>query len=142
MEPWTSCWSCTGDSLQSRPSEDATQTLAQRDELIVAHLEWARGIARNVARCLPTWFTADDLTGPAEIALIEVAAKYDPDRGVPFRSFAHQRIYGACFDSARRREYRERAHRSLSDCADTGYSANRGSESRHEIQALDNGPSP
>ncbi len=59
---------------------------------------------------LPTWFTADDLTGPAELALVRLAARYDPDLGIPFRSYAQRRIYGACFDSVRRREYRERGH--------------------------------
>lgn len=59
---------------------------------------------------LPTWFTEDDLTGPVELALLKLAAKYDPARGIPFRAFAQRRIYGACFDSVRRREYKERGH--------------------------------
>jgi RNA polymerase sigma factor (sigma-70 family) len=62
---------------------------------------------------LPTWFTADELTGPVEIALIGLADQYDPSRGVPFRAFAQRRIYGACFDAVRRKEYVERGHLSL-----------------------------
>lgn len=82
----------------------------QRDKLALDHLEWARGIARHVATLLPTWFTADDLTGPVELALLDQAGKYDPARGIPFRAFAQRRIFGACFDAVRRKEYLERGH--------------------------------
>jgi RNA polymerase sigma factor (sigma-70 family) len=87
-----------------------TPSTSERDELAIEHLEWARAIARHVASHLPTWFTADDLIGAAEIALLKLAAAYDPARGIPFRAFAQRRIYGACIDSVRRREYRERSH--------------------------------
>lgn len=63
-----------------------------------------------MATLLPTWFTVDDLQGPVEIALLKLAESYDPKRGIPFRAFAQRRIYGACFDSVRRREYVERGH--------------------------------
>lgn len=88
---------------------------AERDALIVEHLDWARAIARQVAGMLPTWFTAEDLTGPAEIALVKTAEQYDPGRGIPFRPFAQRRIYGACFDSIRRREYQEHGHLQIED---------------------------
>jgi RNA polymerase sigma factor for flagellar operon FliA len=87
--------------------------LEKRNALVLEHLDWAHGIARNVAKCLPTWFVPDDLLGPAEIALCHLADKYDPSRGVPFRAFAQLRLYGACFDSVRRKEYRERGHLEL-----------------------------
>jgi RNA polymerase sigma factor (sigma-70 family) len=78
---------------------------------------------------LPTWFVADDLMGPAEIALCQAAAKYDATRGIDFRTYAYKRIYGACFSSARRNEYRERAHHTLTDShVDGGLSPERQSE--------------
>lgn len=77
------------------------------------HVEWARSIARHVSRLLPTWFTEDDLIGPVELALVHLAASYDPARGVPFKAYAQRRIYGACIDSIRRREYKERGHQSI-----------------------------
>lgn len=63
-----------------------------------------------MATLLPTWFTADDLAGPVEIALLKLAESYDAARGVPFRAYAQRRIYGACWDSVRRKEYLERGH--------------------------------
>lgn len=91
------------------------KTRKKRDTLAVEHLEWARGIARHVATLLPTWFSADDLIGPVEIALVKLAEQYDPGRGIPFRAFAQRRIYGACFDSVRRKEYIERGHQTLDE---------------------------
>ena len=93
------------------------RTIRKRDGLVLEHLEWAHGIARRVALLLPTWFTFEDLCGPVELALLERAASYDAKRGIPFRAYAGRRIHGACFDSVRRKEYRERSHQSLSDCS-------------------------
>jgi len=81
-----------------------------RDALISEHLDWAQAIARHVASLLPTRFSEDDLTGPAEVALVKLANRYDPGRDVTFRVFAQRRIYGACLDSIRRKEYTERNH--------------------------------
>jgi RNA polymerase sigma factor (sigma-70 family) len=44
---------------------------------------------------------------------VKLAAQYDPKRGVPFKAFAQRRIYGACIDSVRRKEYLERAHQTI-----------------------------
>ncbi len=96
--------------ITSSPNKRQIRT---RDKLALEHLEWALGIAKHVASMLPTWFTEDDLTGPVELALLKQAAKYDPARGIPFRAFAARRIYGACFDSVRRKEYKERGHLTL-----------------------------
>lgn len=63
-----------------------------------------------MARVLPSWFTAADLEGPAGIALVKAASRYDATVGTSFRQFARQSVIGACFDAARRREYKERAH--------------------------------
>src|ERR1035438_9197058 len=86
----------------------------RQSALIQEHIEWARQIARHVASMLPSWFTDDDLTGPAEVALVSVVARYDRKRSIPFRNFAQRRIYGACFDAIRRKEYKERGHLPLS----------------------------
>src|ERR1700676_3675944 len=69
--------------------------------------------ARSVSGPLPDHFTEDDCTGPAEVALLKLAERFDPARKVPFQVFARRRIYGACLDSVRRREYKERSHHSI-----------------------------
>ena len=88
---------------------------AKRDALVEQHIEWARSVAVKVASRLPTWFTAEDLTGPASIALLDAATKFDSARGIPFRAFAIRQVEGACYSAARRNEYRERAHGELTE---------------------------
>jgi RNA polymerase sigma factor (sigma-70 family) len=87
--------------------------LERRNTLVLAHLDWAHGIARQALRNLPTWFVLEDLLGPAEIGLIQAAERYDPQRNDNFRGYAQQRVWGACISAIRRREYRERAHYSI-----------------------------
>jgi RNA polymerase sigma factor for flagellar operon FliA len=120
-----------------------SEAVARRDRLITEHAEWARGIARHVAGKLPTWFTVEDLTGAAELALVEVAAKYDPGRGVTFPVFAQRRVRGACFSSVRRKEYRERAHKSLdAPLNQRGDGREESSLTKASYQAVDPGDSP
>lgn len=87
----------------------------RRDALVEQHIEWARNVATKVASRLPTWFTPEDLTGPASIALLDAATKFDPSRKIPFRAYAIRQVEGACYSAARRNEYRERAHHELTD---------------------------
>jgi len=91
------------------------KTHKARNQLAMEHLAWAHDIAWEVAKKLPTWFRKDDLLGPAELALLHAAQRFDRRRGVSFRSYAVRRVRGACWDAIRRREYREHEHESLSD---------------------------
>lgn len=68
-----------------------------------------------MASRLPTWWHADDLTGPASLALLSCASKFDASRRIPFRAFARLAVEGACYSAARRSEYRERGHAELSE---------------------------
>ena len=105
-------------ALKLRPrklSKAEQQRMAARDRLVIDHLDWARGIAAAVAKRLPTWFTVEDLVGPAEIGLVQAASRYDSTRNDNFMAYAQQRVYGACIQSVRRREYKERGHFALED---------------------------
>src|SRR5262245_39748293 len=108
--------SCFTMSLRS--DLGLSSDLARRDALIEENLDWARQLAASIARRLPTWFTEDDLVGPAEEALVRLAAQYDPALEVPFRAFASPRIRFRCIDSIRRQEYIERATPQLSALQD------------------------
>ncbi len=59
-------------------------------------------VARGVARQLGSRFQLDDLKGYAHEAITDVVAKFDPNRGVSFRSFARLRLRGAIIDGLRR----------------------------------------
>lgn len=74
-----------------------------------------------MAARLPTWFLAEDLEGPAAIALVKAASRYDAAVGTTFRQFARQTVIGACYDAARRREYKERGHMQMEEQGHAAY---------------------
>src|SRR5215471_10580585 len=87
---WTNSWISTGPCQPnwkiSRPSKSkprrrqfqldlsSPRELEARNKLIEDHLSLAHAIAGQVARTLPSWWTQDDLIGPAELALVKVAS--------------------------------------------------------------------
>lgn len=72
-----------------------------RDALVEAHLPLVKFVAERIAARLPHNVDREDLIGAGLIGLIEAADKYDPSRGVQFKSYAEWRVRGAIFDSLR-----------------------------------------
>lgn len=72
-----------------------------------AHTEWAKSIARKLARQLPPSFDLADLEQQALIGLWKATERYDAQRGVPFRSWAAIYVRGEVRMFARRRNYTE-----------------------------------
>jgi RNA polymerase sigma factor (sigma-70 family) len=75
--------------------------LLTRDGAVLRHLPLVCSIARKLSRRLPR-LDLEDLVSAGTIGLIEALDRFDPDRGVPFGSFAYPRIRGAMIDDARR----------------------------------------
>lgn len=59
-------------------------------------------VARGVGRQIGSRFDLDDLKGYAHEAISDVVDKFDPSRGVSFKSFARLRLRGAIIDGLRR----------------------------------------
>lgn len=57
--------------------------------------------ARSIAEATATRTHLDDLIQYGALGLIEARARYDPDRGTTFRSFAKHRVRGAILDGLR-----------------------------------------
>ena len=76
-------------------------------DLLADNLEWSRGVARSVRAHLPAVFDLADLEQAAAVALWRAALRFDPARGVPFRSFALPAVRGACLMAVRRRAWRD-----------------------------------
>jgi RNA polymerase sigma factor for flagellar operon FliA len=55
-----------------------------------------------VLKKLPFSVDRDDVIGAAELGLVEAAQKFDPSRGVLFKTFAYYRIRGAIYDALRK----------------------------------------
>lgn len=72
------------------------------DQLIREHVGLALGMARRMARRLPSTVCCDDLESAALLGLTEAARRYDEERREPFMGFATKRIRGAILDHLRR----------------------------------------
>jgi RNA polymerase sigma factor for flagellar operon FliA len=75
---------------------------ASRDALILLHAPWARLVARDVFLRVRSRNTEwGEFTQNATLGLIEAVDRYDPGRGVEFRTFARHRVRGAVFNGLR-----------------------------------------
>ncbi len=66
------------------------------------HLGLVEAIARKILRSLPAFVDAEDLIAFGQIGLIEASRRYDPSRGVLFKTFSYYRIRGAIYDGIRK----------------------------------------
>jgi RNA polymerase sigma factor FliA len=73
-----------------------------RDRLFLHYAPWAAAIARHVhARIRAYQVDREDFVQNATIGLLEAMSRYDPARGVAFRSYAQPRVRGAVFNGLR-----------------------------------------
>lgn len=79
--------------------------------LLAEHYPLARAIARRTHARLPKGVDLDDLVSVAVIGLMEAVARFDPRRGVSFKSFAKHRIQGAILDALRANDWVPRSVR-------------------------------
>lgn len=83
-----------------------------RDELVEAHLDLARQLARRFSNRGETY---DDLCQVASIALIKSVDRFDPERGVEFSTFATRTIIGELKRHFRDRGWAIRAPRRIQE---------------------------
>ena len=81
-------------------------------KLLTEHYPLARAIAKRTHARLPKGVDLDDLTSVAVMGLMEAADRFDPSRGVSFKSFAKHRIQGAIIDTLRANDWVPRSVRS------------------------------
>lgn len=92
--------------------QEAQRSTAQsRDELIVSHLPLVKFLVGRIATQLPPHLDQDDLMSAAVIGLITAAERFDPSRGVQFKTFAEQRIRGTIIDELRSQDWLTRSLR-------------------------------
>ena len=87
-----------------------TSSLAVED-LITSHLGLVAHIVRETMSRVPSHVDRDDLTSAGLIALVRAAQAFEPERGVPFTSYAATRIRGGIVDELRGIDWASRAVR-------------------------------
>lgn len=74
----------------------------EANQLVIQHKGWAESIAKNIARSWNLDWQQDGLDGAALEALMFCSRRYDPEFGVPFKSYARKRIHEASAEAARK----------------------------------------
>jgi len=72
-----------------------------RETIIVQHLPLVKYLVSRFVAQVPAHLDPQDLTSAAIVGLIHAADRFDPGRGVQFKTFAEQHIRGAIIDELR-----------------------------------------
>ncbi len=86
----------------------------ERDDLINESLPMIKHIAHRVAVRLPPNVEICDLVNAGVIGLLDAVEKFEPERGVKFKTYAELRIRGAMLDSLRELDWAPRSLRKKS----------------------------
>ena len=89
-------------------------TVSERDTLINDTLPLIKHIAHRVATRLPSNIEMRDLINAGVIGLLDAIEKFEPERGVKFKTYAEVRIRGAILDSLRNLDWAPRSLRKKS----------------------------
>jgi RNA polymerase sigma factor for flagellar operon FliA len=76
-------------------------TTEDQRRLVEDHLGLVRAQAAAIVRRLPSAIEFDDLVSYGTTGLCEAAARFEPERGLRFSTFAYYRIRGAIYDGLR-----------------------------------------
>ena len=91
-----------------------TRSPALRDKFIRQYMPLVKYVAGKVAVGLPASVEFDDLVGYGQFGLLDAINKYDPAKGVKFKTYAVTRIRGAIFDELRQIDWVPRSVRQKS----------------------------
>jgi RNA polymerase sigma factor for flagellar operon FliA len=86
-------------------------TVEEREALILEHLSLIRHVAHRVATRLPSSVEIGDLVNAGVIGLLDAVDKFEPQRGVKFKTYAELRVRGAIIDSLRDLDWAPRSLR-------------------------------
>ena len=81
------------------------------DDLITRHVPLVTHIVRETLGRVPGHVSRDDLTSAGLMALVQSAAAFDAERGVPFAAYAATRVRGALLDELRGIDWASRSVR-------------------------------
>ncbi|HRV07894.1 MAG TPA: FliA/WhiG family RNA polymerase sigma factor [Acidobacteriota bacterium] len=102
-------------------AEQEQKNLQDRERVILEHLPQIRFIAQRIAMRLPPEVQLEDLVSAGVIGLLDAYNKFDPSKGVSFKTYASVRIRGAILDSLRDLDWAPRDLRSRSREVERAY---------------------
>jgi RNA polymerase sigma factor for flagellar operon FliA len=87
---------------------------ADRETVILEHMPQIKRVAHRICAKLPSYIDADDLISDGVLGLLDSVDKFDPSRGVSFKTYAEYRIRGAILDNLRNQDWVSRSMRTKS----------------------------
>ena len=84
---------------------------AEREKMIENHLSLVDFLVDRMMTQVPSFVSRDDIRSAALMGLMDAANRFDPRRGVLFKTFAERRIRGSVFDEVRRMDWFSRSLR-------------------------------
>ncbi|MDO3378057.1 FliA/WhiG family RNA polymerase sigma factor [Geoalkalibacter halelectricus] len=82
-----------------------------RTRLVEEHLPLVNFLVERMITQVPASLTREDLASAAMMGLLDAANRFDPSRGILFKTFAEHRMRGAMLDEARRTDWFSRSLR-------------------------------
>jgi RNA polymerase sigma factor for flagellar operon FliA len=92
----------------------ALNAARKREELIMEHVPLIKYHAYRIATQLPPNIEINDLINAGVLGLMDAVEKFEPSRGVKFKTYAELRIRGAMLDSLRELDWAPRSLRKKS----------------------------
>ena len=84
---------------------------AEREKMVEMHLTLVDFLVERMMTQVPVFVSREDIRSAALMGLLDAANRFDPRRGVLFKTFAERRIRGAVFDEVRRMDWFSRSMR-------------------------------
>ncbi len=84
---------------------------AEREKMVESHLSLVDFLVERMMTQVPAFVNRDDIRSAALMGLMDASNRFDPRRGVLFKTFAERRIRGAVFDEVRRMDWFSRTLR-------------------------------
>ncbi len=91
--------------------EPVDKSLESRNATILAYYPLVRTIAYRISKRIPSNQDVDEFINIGVLGLIDAVERFDPSRGVPFKSYAEIRIQGSIVDALRAADWTPRSVR-------------------------------
>jgi RNA polymerase sigma factor for flagellar operon FliA len=85
--------------------------LDDRSQLIRENMPLVELVVQRMVPQVPSFMTKEDMISAAMVGLVDAANKFDPTKGIKFRTFAEYRVRGAIFDEMRKLDWFSRSMR-------------------------------
>jgi len=95
----------------NKPATYAQAAMVDKDQLIRSHLPMINFLVERMVTQVPSFVNRDEICSAAMLGLVDAANRFDPSKGVMFKTFAERRIRGAVLDEVRRMDWFSRTLR-------------------------------